>query len=903
MGFDSVLSYVAKLRKIVPLRATMGFDSVLSYVVAQLRKIMPPRATMGFDSGIKVLVDPAEHNAGDIRSVAEAVDIVAIHGIGALPDDTWRGWGPDKEEVHWLKDPEMLPRALPNARIMRFGYKSAWYGSKEDKPKKTDVSDVADMLLSALEHHRHDINRPIIFMAHSYGGLVLMQALRRSFDDPDKWSRIFFHTAGLIFFGTPFRGRAGLTLEEIVNAVAWNNPDDKIYRETMALSVEENPYLQDILKRYTETRIRHPIPLCCFYETEPSPIGKTLKSPEVKDGYLVPEAAACLDTSKGVKRQPLERHHYNLQKFSGASDPAYQAVEKEIVEMVNSAREYLAECSNEDRHFMVSFGRNENFVGRESILRQLLKRIPPSAKKDTCQLTALEGLGGIGKTQIALEAAYRVRDEYPDCSVFWVPAVDATSFENAYRHIGRQLGVKRIEDDQADVKMLVKDALSHESAGSWLMIVDNADDLKLFADAALPNHLPFSRKGSILFTTRSHGAAVGLDIPQKDITTITEMNDDEGTKLLRIGLKDHQVCNAESIGRLLEFLAYLPLAIKQASAYLAKTDMSVSKYLHHCQSSDRTMVKLLSKDFEDRNRYKNMNNPVATTWLISFDHISLDYPLAARYLKFICYLAEKDIPVSLLPPGEDELEADEAIGILKGYAFIMERNKPDSFDVHRLVRLAMRNWLQEKEEWKEWATKVFQRLTNEYPDPQHENRGIWMSYLPHGQMVLELRGETAGEETHLLFKVAWSYSMLGKYNEAEQMFRQTLEELELREPVLGKKHPFILANMNNLAGVLERQGKYEEAEQMHRQTLELMEQVLGKEHPGTLANMSNLAGALVRQGKYEEAEQILRQTLELREWVLGTEHPDTLGIQENLDAYLKAKMDEGLWPSGDRTAL
>ncbi|KAI1085916.1 hypothetical protein F5B19DRAFT_254622 [Rostrohypoxylon terebratum] len=115
---------------------------------------------------------------------------------------------------------------------------------------------------------------------------------------------------------------------------------------------------------------------------------------------------------------------------------------------------------------MVPFGRNESFVGRETILQQLLSRIPPDANQDNCQRTALEGLGGIGKTQIALEVAHRVRDQHPDCSVFWVPAVDATNFENAYRQIGEALGILGLSDGNADVKTLVKAALSRESAGS-----------------------------------------------------------------------------------------------------------------------------------------------------------------------------------------------------------------------------------------------------------------------------------------------------------------------------------------------------------------------------------------------------------------------------------------------------
>ena len=130
-------------------------------------------------------------------------------------------------------------------------------------------------------------------------------------------------------------------------------------------------------------------------------------------------------------------------------------------------------------HWMVPFGRNKDFVGRELILAQLLKRIPLSVDQDDCQRTTIEGLGGVGKTQIALEAAFRVRNEHLDCSVFWVLAVDAASFENAYREIGRKLKVEGINEEKADVTVLVKAALSREGAGSWLLIVDNADDIEL----------------------------------------------------------------------------------------------------------------------------------------------------------------------------------------------------------------------------------------------------------------------------------------------------------------------------------------------------------------------------------------------------------------------------------------
>ncbi|EMR63167.1 putative kinesin light chain protein [Eutypa lata UCREL1] len=322
-------------------------------------------------------------------------------------------------------------------------------------------------------------------------------------------------------------------------------------------------------------------------------------------------------------------------------------------------------------------GHDNNFVRRGSVVEQLLGRVAPSAIKDGCQRTAVAGLGGIGKTQIALETAYCIRDQYPTCSVFWVPAIDATSFEEAYRKIGKALGVQGLDDNEADVKLLVKAALSHESASEWLLIVDNADDLKLFAGSTLADHLPFSRNGSILFTTRNHQVAI---------------SDIESTK------------------QLLEFLTNLPLAIKQASSYMARLQISTTKYFGYCISSDETTIKLLSRDFEDLGRYKAVENPVATTWLISFNHIFREMPLAAQYLEYICFFAEKDIPISLLPSGKDELEVDEAIGgqgkydeaetmhreVLALLQKVLGREHPDTLNCMKTLELVL-NWQRDDE--------------------------------------------------------------------------------------------------------------------------------------------------------------------------------------------------------------
>ena len=153
---------------------------------------------------------------------------------------------------------------------------------------------------------------------------------------------------------------------------------------------------------------------------------------------------------------------------------------------------------------------------------------------------------------------------------------------------------------------------------------------------------------------------------------------------------------------------------------------------------------------------------------------------------------------------------------LKAYTFITERAGDESYDIHRLVGLAMRNWIAVKGELKAHVTSVILRLDEVFPVPEHENRVLWVRYLPHMLRALSFQDHSTDEAaiSSLLFNVAESQYILGKYEEAEAMHRQALD---LRTEVLGAKHPSTLTSMNNLALVLRSQGKYEEAEAMHRQ--------------------------------------------------------------------------------------
>jgi tetratricopeptide (TPR) repeat protein len=546
---------------------------------------------------------------------------------------------------------------------------------------------------------------------------------------------------------------------------------------------------------------------------------------------------------------------------------------------------------------MVPFGRNEHFVGRQAILEQLLKRIPPDTNYDTCQRTALEGLGGTGKTQIALEAIYLLRNQDPACSIFWISASDLTSFENSYYDIGRILQIPGSKDIQVDIKPLVKAALSQEKrAGKWLLVIDNADDSDLlFRGPSLAQFLPFSRNGSILFTTRNHQSAVRLGAMT---IKVGSMDMQEAHELLSLGVEPGLVKNEndDSTRELLDVLTYLPLAISQASAYLNKNQVTSTQYLQVLHSNDDDMIHLLSEDFGAHGRYNSDHNPVTSTFFISFDQLRRSNKLAAEYLQLISFLNEIDIPYAILPSAGGKAKMMEAVGGLKAFAFIRQRHD-DSFDIHRLVQVSVRRWVMINGVWGNTLKVAINRLNDVLPIPEHQTRDAWARYLPHVLSVLNLAREREGEDypnrSQLMSKTGTWLSKMGKYGGAEAMFQEVLVT-QTRD--LGAEHPETFLTMNNIGAIFFQEGKFEEATSMLTQVLAMRKKILGDNHPDVLSSMNNLASTLEGTGKLNEAMMLQEEVLEKRRRILGTEHPSTLLAMSNLASTLKrtGKLDEAM---------
>jgi len=171
--------------------------------------------------------------------------------------------------------------------------------------------------------------------------------------------------------------------------------------------------------------------------------------------------------------------------------------------------------SEDDAPWIVPFERNLRFTGRESQLAQLEEHI--GIRGQTIKVAAM-GFGGIGKTQLVLELVYRMKEKHQNRSVIWMPATNIESRHQAYVNVAQQLRIPGLEDEKADVKILVQEYLSKENARRWLLVFDNADDISMWVSKAgsesgpgrLIEYLPRSNQGYIIFTTRDSKTAVKL---------------------------------------------------------------------------------------------------------------------------------------------------------------------------------------------------------------------------------------------------------------------------------------------------------------------------------------------------------------------------------------------------------
>ncbi|KAJ4366791.1 hypothetical protein N0V83_007316 [Neocucurbitaria cava] len=511
---------------------------------------------------------------------------------------------------------------------------------------------------------------------------------------------------------------------------------------------------------------------------------------------------------------------------------------------------------------------------------------------------AITGLGGVGKTQIALELAYRAKARHPGCSVFWIPATNPESLQLALREVGQQLRIPGINDKQANVKKLVQRHLSQEDAGQWLLIIDNVDDVNMWNNE-LRAHLPNSHRGCVVCTTRSLKVATEIAVAP-NVIEVSAMDESMAMRMLGKLLIDHELLAHNHDAReLLERLIFLPLAIAQAAAYINRNKLTLSHYLNLMNEQEDDVIELLSEDFEDQGRYQDAKNPIATTWMITFEQIQQTDSLAAEYLSFMACIDPKDVPLSLLPPATSEKAMTDAIGTLSAYSFVTRRVADTALEVHRLVHLATRNWLK-SQDWLEkrhrlsvrswfnskkrlkqktrlcaWTDKAMARLAEVVPLKNHHEIKVWKAYLPHARYIISCTTEEKqiNQRTELRQNMAQCLRFEGRYTEAENILLPLVENLK---QVVGENYEWTLDCTNDLAWLYYLEGRYEDAENLNLRVIKVGTSVCGVDHAIVLRAKSSLALFYSQQGRWKEAEELQLNILDTYLRMHGEEHHDTL---------------------------
>uniref|UniRef100_A0A0D2YIK6 Uncharacterized protein n=1 Tax=Fusarium oxysporum (strain Fo5176) TaxID=660025 RepID=A0A0D2YIK6_FUSOF len=580
---------------------------------------------------------------------------------------------------------------------------------------------------------------------------------------------------------------------------------------------------------------------------------------------------------------------------------------------------------------VIPYPRNEDLVHRRDLIDRLDKLLPSTLG---LRSAALWGLGGSGKTQIALDYAYRRCDADDDCYVFWVHADSEATFLADYKTIGKKLGIdERL--DGTDLLDAVRNGI--EARSKWLMILDNADNLRLFGVGQvkgegmaenLYKYIPHALQGTVLWTSRDAHIAGTLVGARRGVEVQSMAVDEATTLLARVRdepISTEQAVEEAGVDALLQELQCLPLAISQAGAYMRRMSMTAEQYLDLLRQG-KTRWEVLKVSDADRHRRPEVSNSVLETWRISIERIRVESETSYRILHVVAYVDCQDIPHELVAATarrydkEDEedvistgqvsdLEVLEAATRLTEFSFLSLRQTEDSgrrYEMHKLVQEAIRYGLRvrgsvattignalradegPKEDEGYYCGKALQVVGDLFPSSEPTTWARCEEYLTHAIQVGEWAevGGTETETANLLQRVSYFLYERGRWREKEPVNSRAWG---LRREVLGEKHPDTIDSMADLAATYHAQGRYEEAEGIYQEVLELRRDVLREKHPDTISSMAELAATYHAQGRYEEAEKLKDKVLELRREVLGEKHPDTISSMASLATIYHAQ--------------
>ncbi|KAL8647306.1 MAG: hypothetical protein Q9210_005637 [Variospora velana] len=533
---------------------------------------------------------------------------------------------------------------------------------------------------------------------------------------------------------------------------------------------------------------------------------------------------------------------------------------------------------------MTPADRDKNFVDRPDIFRALDVTMKEYGR------AAVAGIGGVGKTQVAVEQCYRFRERDPSNNVLWVHAGSVSKLVQSCRDICDKLQLPGCSDPQSDSLRILHAWLSEETNGSWILVVDNADDLDILVKR-LPSEngpqtllqlVPYREHGKVLVTTRDRRVGERLAVRGRTII-VPPMSMREGRTLLVSYLPKERDYEKGGLDELVETLDCLPLAISQAAAYMTENFMEVSDYISLLEEGGDEMEALLNESFSDARRGEAADNSVLKTWKLSFDLITHRFSRAADMLSLMAMFDRQGVSEDLLrKEGELKHVFSKALAMLQNFSLVGRSTDGKNYYMHRLIQIAIRTWLQLKGTLSMWEGEAVLVLSTRFPSGDYETWPACETLMPHVRVVFEFEGlprDVLLPRAELLHKVAWFDRRQDRWQLAYDRAEEAAAVFKL---MLGPDAPQMLSSKVTVADSLIELEKPREAEKLLADILPAMEQVYGPNHIETLRNKGNQGWARFRYGNFEGADAMLLEVAAAREKTLGFMHPSTLLALNNL---------------------
>ncbi|KAJ7720422.1 hypothetical protein B0H16DRAFT_389270 [Mycena metata] len=516
------------------------------------------------------------------------------------------------------------------------------------------------------------------------------------------------------------------------------------------------------------------------------------------------------------------------------------------------------------------------FCGRRDILDKMHHFFSDTGSQ---HIYVLYGLGGAGKTQIALKFMNDSSSRFSD--IFFIDTSTIATIETGLKNIAI---LKNFGDAPLDGLLWLTSKVEE-----WLIFFDNADDPSI----NLNDYIPQCNRGNIIITSRNPGMCVYAG----SNSLVSDMEEEDAvTLLLKSALQKATNRTEEIAAEIVKSLHYLPLAIVQAGAFISKS-RNLDGYLALYTKNQSQL--LSEKPTQSHDRYAWT---VYTTWQMSFERLTSRAAMFLHHCAFLHYNgiseeifsfaskyqfpsngpSEEELqePLGFLshfvgPSGEwDTLQFLDATNEIQSYSLISFDAEKKLFSIHPLVHAWSQATVQDPKRYLSTMGSILGMAISEHPEWDVQLTSLLL--CPHIELTIQMDAEVASV---FRFQYALIFEEGGKYKQAEKLLEEVLEE---QKQVLGDNHPDTLRTMSNLGTSYSALGKHEKAKELKGLVLEKQTHLLGDNHPDTLRTMGNLASSYLDLGNHQEAKELYGAVLEKRKQILGEDHPNTLRTMGNL---------------------